>query len=551
MGINIQQLSPELANQIAAGEVVERPASIVKELLENAADAKATNVRVSIGYGGLNAIVIEDNGQGIVREDLALAVAPHATSKIEVLNDLYCIQSMGFRGEALASIASVSRLSITSKPQAQSDAYQLSCREGKWRTRPCARDGGTTVSVMDIFYNAPVRKKFLKSAKSEFLYIEQVVKRFALAQPQIAITLEHDDKTVLQLPAAKQRPSLFKRVEKILGKPFFQSAIDISCARANMRIHGWVSALDFQRSQPDKQFVYVNQRMVRDKLLMHAFKQAYEGQLHPGRHPACVLYIELPSEEVDVNVHPTKHELRFTQPRLVHDFIFSSIKERLPLREDSEDSEDEVMLSPRQAASFSAKTSYFSSPLPKALTVAEHSRALQKVFPVEGAFSFHAIGEHYGLLQWDKAWWMCQTHRFQLGFYQWHLAQLARPLQERPLLLPIEQVASHALSPALAASCRALGLKLTSTPWQDAYKWSVQTIPVAFPQIDVKRLLEQLRRTPCSDPLPLFIESLCSETKRFDEETLDALQAYLHAQHAKGAMLGLKRLDDNTCEALF
>ncbi len=325
----IYRLPTMVANQIAAGEVIERPASVIKELLENSLDAKANTISIQVGYGGLNQIKVSDDGSGILAEDLPLAVVAHATSKISVLNDLFAIESMGFRGEALASISAISRLTISSKPANQAHAMMLKMHDERFDILPCARSQGTTVDVRDIFYNAPVRKRFLKGEHSEFQAIEMVVKRFALSAPHVAIFLTHNDKIKLKLDAANCDKSSLARLKKLLGKKFIDHAIYLESEHAGMRLRGWLSNSDYQRSQSDQQWIYVNSRMVKDKLLIHALKQAYESILYPGRHPVCVLYLTLKSDEVDVNVHPTKHELRFTDPRSVHDFITSQIQKAL------------------------------------------------------------------------------------------------------------------------------------------------------------------------------------------------------------------------------
>jgi DNA mismatch repair protein MutL len=346
MGIRIHQLPKTVANQIAAGEVIERPASVVKELLENALDAKASVINVDIGFGGLNHIKISDNGTGIIAEDLPLAISAHATSKITTLNDLYAIESMGFRGEALASIASVSKLSISSRPLEQDQAAMLCVTPEGLTNQPCARSFGTTVEVVDLFYNVPVRKRFLKGEQLEFQAIEIVVKRFALSAPHIAVTLKHNNALVLTLPAANNEAAIKARLTKIFGSTFVKEAIHLDVARSGMRMTGWISGIGLQRSQNDRQWVYINRRMVKDKLIHHALKQAYDGLLHPGRFPSCLLYFNISEAEVDVNVHPTKHEVRFLQPRLVHDFFTSQITlaldslappSQIPLSRDKED----------------------------------------------------------------------------------------------------------------------------------------------------------------------------------------------------------------------
>lgn len=327
--MRIRQLPPFIANQIAAGEVIERPASVVKELLENALDAGADIVNIDIGAGGLNQIKVSDNGAGIIADDLQLAVAAHATSKIQEIDDLYSIHSMGFRGEALASIASVSRMWLSSKPATQNHAMMLQMNEHGINQSPCARNQGTTIDVQDLFFNTPVRKKFLKTERLEFQAIEMVVKRFALSAPSIALTLKHNGKQTLALPAATCDKSCLLRIKKLLGKEFIEQAIYLDVEHGDIRLNGWISGPSYQRSQRDKQWVYLNRRMIKDKLLFHAIQQAYQLILHPGRFPVCLLYLTMPANEVDVNVHPTKHEVRFQDPRMIHDVIVSSVTRAL------------------------------------------------------------------------------------------------------------------------------------------------------------------------------------------------------------------------------
>ena len=336
--MRIQTLASHVANQIAAGEVIERPASVVKELLENALDAGAKNIHIDIGFGGLNHIKISDDGEGILAEDLPLAIASHATSKLKVLDDLYVIQSMGFRGEALASISSVARVFIQSRSASDTQAMGLESDDAGIRLVPCARNQGTTVEVRDLFFNAPVRKKFLKSDVQEYQAIEAIVKRAAFINPNVALTLSHNGKTCLQLAAAASERAERVRLTKLLGKTFVDEAVLIDIERAKMRLHGWVSSPLYTRSQQDKLWFYINQRMVRDKLILHALRQAYAEVLPEGRYPACVLFLTLPLDEVDINVHPSKHEVRFSDARAVHDLIRLAITEMLAMRVSAPDS---------------------------------------------------------------------------------------------------------------------------------------------------------------------------------------------------------------------
>ena len=323
----INLLSPRLANQIAAGEVVERPASVVKELLENSLDAGATQLDVEVEQGGVRQIKIRDNGSGIVKDDLPLALSRHATSKIHTLDDLEAVKSLGFRGEALASISSVSRLLLTSKAKGGQEAWRVEA-EGKdmgASVRPASHPDGTCIEVRDLFFNTPARRKFLRTDKTEFNHLSEVVKRLALSRYDVAFRLSHDGKQVYDLRAVTDQMHAEHRLATLLGKNFVQNALAIDVEAAGLRLWGWIGLPTFSRSQADLQYFFVNGRVVKDKLVAHAVRQAYRDVLYNGRHPTFVLYLELDPATVDVNVHPTKHEVRFRDGRLVHDFLFSKI----------------------------------------------------------------------------------------------------------------------------------------------------------------------------------------------------------------------------------
>lgn len=323
----IQILSPQLANQIAAGEVVERPASVVKELVENSLDAGATSIQIDIEKGGSKLIRIRDDGCGIVKEELALALCRHATSKIHQLADLEQILSLGFRGEALASISSVSRLTLTSRPATQESAWQAIAegREMQVQLRPAAHPVGSSIEVLDLFFNTPARRRFLRSDKTEFTHIDELVKRLALSRFDVNWTLTHNGQTVRQLKAATDRSAKEKRLAQLCGRGFVESALYVESQYEEMRLWGWVQLPHACQTQPACQFSYVNGRMMRDKLLNHAIRQAYGDVLLPGAQPAFVLYLDLDPHQLDVNVHPAKHEVRFHQARLVHDFVVSAL----------------------------------------------------------------------------------------------------------------------------------------------------------------------------------------------------------------------------------
>lgn len=327
----IRVLPARLVNQIAAGEVIERPASVVKELLENSLDAGAGSIEVDIEQGGRQRIRVRDDGTGIGREELSLALARYATSKIASLEDLERIRSLGFRGEALPSIASVSRLRLSSRARGADAGWSVQ-GDGSDQARapvPAAHPEGTTVDVQDLFFNTPARRKFLRTEATEFGHIDNVVRRMALGCFPVALKLQHNQRVVLHLPAARTLPQQERRVADLCGKAFMEQAILVEHAAAGLSLHGWVALPAFSRSQPDLQYFYVNGRMVRDKLVTHALRQAYQDVLFHGRHPAYVLFLELDPATVDVNAHPAKHEVRFRDSRLVHDYLFRTLHEAL------------------------------------------------------------------------------------------------------------------------------------------------------------------------------------------------------------------------------
>ena len=327
----IQLLSPRLANQIAAGEVVERPSSVLKELVENAVDAGAGRVEVDIEQGGARLIRVRDDGSGIDQQDLPLALSRHATSKIQQLEDLEAVATLGFRGEALASISSVARLSLTSRTP-QSEAAWCVAAEGRdmaAKVSPAAHPVGTTVEVRDLFFNTPARRKFLRTEKTEFNHIEECLRRQALSRFDIGFTLTHNQRAIHSLRPATTSLDQERRVASLCGQPFIDNAVALEVEASGLRLRGWVALPTFSRSQPDLQYFFVNGRVIRDRLVAHAVRQAYRDVLYNNRHPAFVLYLEVDPANVDVNVHPTKHEVRFRDGRLVHDFLFRTLHRAL------------------------------------------------------------------------------------------------------------------------------------------------------------------------------------------------------------------------------
>lgn len=320
----IHSLHPALANQIAAGEVIERPSSVVKELLENSIDAGATELIIRVAQGGATLIEIIDNGQGIHPDDLPLAVTRHATSKIQTAEDLHAIVSLGFRGEALASIAAISRLTMISSQNQEGVGYQIEVNGTAFehqQVQAVAAQKGTHIRVQDLFFNVPARRKFLKKPNTEFGHIEEVVRRLALTHFDIRFVLEHNDQIRINLPRADSGELRFQRVQQLLGQSFTQNAYWLDAESINMRISGWLGHPSDARAQADLQYVYVNGRIVRDKTLSHALRMAYDGILHGHQYAGYLLFLEVDPEQIDVNVHPTKHEIRFLNQRETHEFV--------------------------------------------------------------------------------------------------------------------------------------------------------------------------------------------------------------------------------------
>jgi DNA mismatch repair protein MutL len=328
----IKKLDIRLANQIAAGEVVDRPASVLKELIENSFDAGADQIDIEIEAGGIKRVLVRDNGCGIEHDDMALALDSHATSKIYDLDDLEAVTTMGFRGEALASISSVSRLTLSSNVASQAEQGWLARSVGRdmaVELSPAARPRGTTVEVEDLFFNTPARRKFLRKEKTEFNHLDEVFRRNALGSFATGLSLTHNGKVIHSLRPCNEVLDRERRIAKLLGQGFIDHAIHLDVEHSGYRLQGWVAQPTFSRSQADMQYFFVNQRVIKDKVIGHAVRQAYRDVLFHGRQPVFVLYFSLDPSQVDVNVHPSKHEVRFRDSRQVHDFIYRTLHKAL------------------------------------------------------------------------------------------------------------------------------------------------------------------------------------------------------------------------------
>lgn len=377
----IRALPLQLINQIAAGEVVERPASVVKELVENSLDAGATRIEVDLEQGGIRGVRVRDDGSGIPREELALAVARHATSKIASLADLERITSLGFRGEALPSIGAVARLEVTARVTAEEHGWRI---EGDGyghysAPQPAPHPVGTTVKVKDLFFNTPARRKFLRSEATEFGHVDTVLRRLALARMDVALVARHNQRAVYTLEAATIAAERERRLHSLLGAEFTRESLSITHTSGGLELHGWIARPTFSRSQPDLQYFYVNGRMVRDKLLAHAVKLAYHDVLFHGRHPAYVLYLELDPARVDVNAHPAKYEVRFRDSRLVHDFVFRTVEAAL-----SETTPHHAAVEPAAPTVAHAPASFPATQHAMPLHVAEQVMAYAQLHPAPG-----------------------------------------------------------------------------------------------------------------------------------------------------------------------
>ncbi|MFY9260543.1 MAG: DNA mismatch repair endonuclease MutL [Gallionella sp.] len=355
MPTEIRLLPDLLINQIAAGEVIDRPAAALKELLENSLDAGATEISVQLDGGGIKLLRVRDNGKGIAKDELALALMRHATSKIDSLEALQQVNSMGFRGEALASMAAVAQLTLTSRTANDEHGWEVTSIDGHLSAPLPARHGvGTSIELRELYFNTPARRKFLKSEATEFGYCEEAFKRIALSRPDVQFSLQHNGRTIWQLPAD---PTHLQRIAAILGAEFGSMAVGVSHSAANLSLHGLAALPAYSRSRNDAQYFFVNGRFVRDKIASHALRQAYQDILHHQRHAAFVLFLELPPEAVDVNVHPAKSEVRFREGQAVHQFIFHTL--------------NQALATPDAPAAAPAPAPVYQPPVQQSLSVAE------------------------------------------------------------------------------------------------------------------------------------------------------------------------------------
>lgn len=547
----IQVLPPQLANQIAAGEVVERPASVVKELVENSLDAGATRIDIEIDRGGAKLIRIRDNGCGIAQQELALALARHATSKISSLDDLEAIMSLGFRGEALASISSVSRLTLTSRTADQSEAWQAYAegRDMEVTVKPAAHPVGSTLEVLDLFYNTPARRKFLRTEKTEFGHIDEVVRRIALARFDVAITLSHNGKVMRQYRAAKEPSQHERRLGSICGPQFLQHALAVSWSHGDLAIRGWVADPAGSRALAEMQYCYVNNRMMKDRLINHAIRQAYQDQLKDDQLPAYVLYLDIDPHQVDVNVHPAKHEVRFHQARLVHDFIYQAVMSvlqeagtaALPLHDEQAQVPELPRWQPetRQAAG----TNQFSEPAPRRAPetpLARENAPRPATGPARSGGSAREPAGHYGgrppeQPAYDKREGELYRKLLQPAVVEERMAApspavppAAQPVQEEALQGHCQSFGRvlTVAAPCYALLERASGLALLNLPVAERWLKQAQLMPPP----------EGLRPQPLLIPLKLTLSKAEASAAQQSQPLLATLGIELAIEHGRATL---------------
>jgi DNA mismatch repair protein MutL len=540
----IKLLPAQLANQIAAGEVVERPASVVKELIENSIDADADSIHIEIDQGGHKRILVRDTGSGIAKEQLELALSRHATSKICDIDDLECITSMGFRGEALASISAVSRLSLTSRPLNQDQAWQAQTQgmEMAVKVSPAAHPQGTSIEVLDLFFNTPARRKFLRAQKTEFQHIDNIVRRIALAHPNVAFSLKHNGKLMFKWAAS----DLTTRLGAVCGQAFLQQTTPISYQHEQIALRGWCSKIGEAWQTSDQQYIFVNHRMIKDKLVLHAVRQAYEGMLVDNCHPGYVLFLSLPAQDMDVNVHPAKHEVRFHQARQVHDLIFQAISQALvsaqTLVEQTDDAPTHDYIRPLQshaalvpdarslahAQSDARQSSTSSRPIArgtnapfvsKHLNVAEAGKHYQELMSTKQDHALPAFVRLAEFILFEHADGLLSVTLadiFGLSFEQ----SLIQGNTSQPLLMPISVVRSTAQNnPGIAALLK-LACVIDSSPHKHILK-QVPSALRALPWAHIfSRLLERNKMPDATSQCLRVIAQLYLEVSEISAASL-------------------------------
>ena len=548
------QILPELlANQIAAGEVIERPASVVKELLENSIDAGATDIRIDIGSDGVGMIRVRDNGHGIHKDDLELALLSHATSKIRQQSDLYHITSLGFRGEALSSIASVAQFQLTSRLQGADQAWQI------WKDPfssanellPASHPVGTTVEVKNLFYATPARRKFLKSGKTEFLHILEMVRRIALSRFNISIRLLHNDKQQFHCRVDQADPG--NLIKSVMGSEFGGNARRLDFVAGDMRLWGWLGTAAMSRSQMDRQYFYFNGRMIRDKHINHAIRMVYSDALLPGRYPIYVLYLEAPPTAADVNVHPTKHEIRFKRVRDVHDFVYTTLKQTLDQELYSVADTGGIAGGGDEPESIST---FLRSPGGDEIREQPHYYRLLSVMGHAGIDNadMTALGlplvqlhDRFLVAKRDKDYLLIDIHQARRHLIRSKMSTVsdAAPARDRPLLVPVSMPVAVADADLVEKYCHMLNhYGMTLTRHAPAVI-VIRTIPAFMPEVELQPLMRDILavfknaqdQQPLHEPLVAVFEAHACDGLPGKLAMSEILQL-LHALAASGVDTG-------------
>lgn len=479
-----------LVNQIAAGEVIERPASVVKELVENSIDAGASRIDIDIEAGGAGAIIVRDDGKGIHPDDIELAVMRHTTSKLKTREDLDAIQTLGFRGEALSSIASVSRFSLTSRIATADHARRLQIDpvQGENEITPAAHPVGTTIEVRNLFYILPARRKFLRSERTEFLHIVETVKNLVMSRPDIHIRLRHDGRMVLNCPPVESE--FQTRLQPIMGSNFYSNARPIDVNTGLMYLHGWLGLPVTARSQSDRQYFYLNNRIIRDRQVTHAIRMAVEPDIPAARFPAYVLYLQMDPSLVDVNVHPTKQEVRFRHPREVHDFIYAALRNDGGTVDRRHSSDDAGPRSPAQPVGGRPRLQEAAAIYQVLATNAEPADRGRHPFgsPVAVMGNRYVIAAHSGMLRVID--FVRLRARYLAAQLQQDFAQ--QSVTRRPLLVPVifnlAPAELQALSPGFDLLA-GLGLELEQSGPQSIV---LRSLPALLPDLELDPLIREL-----------------------------------------------------------
>ena len=523
----INNLSPEVANQIAAGEVVERPASVVKELVENSIDAGATELSVDIEQAGSRLIRVSDNGSGIAKDDLVLATQSHATSKITTSADLSRIHTLGFRGEALASIASVSRFTIASRcaDEEHGWAYSLSRLAGAEAPliTPTPMALGTVIDVRDLFFSVPARRKFLRSERTEAKHIEEVMRRVLLSSFGIGIAFRIDKRTVFQISRAVGERQIRERLDRVFGAKFSARARRIDIDLEDITVHGWIGDPADARGQAEYQFLYVNGRSIRDTMVRHALRTAYEDTLHPGHYPVFALFLTLDPSRIDVNVHPTKHEVRFRDARQVHDLLVSVVRQSLkgttsaspsmdlsdPPSQSNPPKRTETLSQVQVRETFSAYR-YPTSDRRQETTYVrreEPSRQFNDFF--QNILGF--IGNHLLLVKTEAgSLGIVNLHALMAEFYRQRFQSMIRARGEvsQPLLIPVVMDLNEALIAHLNAICTQIELLGVEFRVTEGHRVALSHVPASLRQADAKAVLEVVIRFAKDSDVTAFLNAL-------------------------------------------